>query len=94
MLRPIDQIEGVLTKYGLERELYRIAKSRYRNLFVLKGALLFELWTEQRYRPTRDADFLARGQNDPEQFVTVCARPNGQKSIATNRHQPVNPLAA
>jgi hypothetical protein len=29
------------------------------------------LWTEQRYRPTRDADFLARGQNDPERFVRI-----------------------
>jgi hypothetical protein len=29
------------------------------------------LWTEQRYRPTRDADFLARGENVPERFVTI-----------------------
>lgn len=48
----------VLTKYGLERVLYRISQSRHRESFVLKGALLFELWTAQRYRPTRDADFL------------------------------------
>src|SRR5579872_7357774 len=61
----------VLTKYGLERILYRIAQSKHRELFVLKGALLFELWTEQRYRPTRDADFLARGQNSPERFVEM-----------------------
>src|SRR5437763_612759 len=61
----------VLTKYGLERILYRMAKSPYRELFVLKGALLFELWTEQRYRPTRDADFLARGENNPERFIEI-----------------------
>lgn len=61
----------VLTKYGLERVLYRIGQSKHRELFVLKGALLFELWTEQRYRPTRDADFLAHGQNSPERFVEV-----------------------
>lgn len=61
----------VLTKYGLERILYRIAQSRHRELFVLKGALLFELWTEQRYRPTRDADFLARGENNPEKFIEI-----------------------
>jgi hypothetical protein len=61
----------VLTKYGLERILYRMAQSRYRELFVLKGALLFELWTEQRYRPTRDADFLARGKNNPERFIEI-----------------------
>lgn len=61
----------VLTKYGLERVLYRIAQSKHRELFVLKGALLFELWTEQRYRPTRDADFLARGSNSPEKYVEI-----------------------
>ena len=33
----------VLTKYGLERFLYRLAHSQYRDQFVLKGALLFEL---------------------------------------------------
>jgi len=61
----------VLTKYGLERVLYRISQSKYRESFVLKGALLFELWLQQRYRPTRDADFLARGENSPERFVKV-----------------------
>jgi hypothetical protein len=61
----------VLTKYGLERVLYRISQSKYRDLFVLKGALLFELWTQQRYRPTRDADFLAKGQNSPDRFVEI-----------------------
>jgi len=55
-----------LTKYGLERFLYRLSKSRYREQFVLKDALRFELWTEQRYRPTRDVDFLAYGDNDPD----------------------------
>lgn len=61
----------VLTKYGLERVLYRMAQSKHREAFILKGALLFELWTEQRYRPTRDADFLARGENSPERFVAM-----------------------
>lgn len=61
----------LLTKYGLERVLYRISRSRYRPIFVLKGAFLFELWTQQRYRPTRDADFLARGENDPARFVEI-----------------------
>ena len=66
-----DDFGLVLTKYGLERVLYRIAQSKHRDLFVLKGALLFELWTEQRYRPTRDADFLARGENNTERFVAI-----------------------
>jgi Nucleotidyl transferase AbiEii toxin, Type IV TA system len=61
----------VLVKYGLERILFRLSRSRHRDDFVLKGALLFELWTEQRYRPTRDADFLARGDNTPERFAQI-----------------------
>lgn len=33
----------MLVKYGLERTLYRLSRSRHRDVFVLKGALLFEL---------------------------------------------------
>ena len=61
----------VLTRYGLERVLYRVARSKHWEWFVLKGALLFELWTQQRYRPTRDADFLARGDNSPKRFMAI-----------------------
>ncbi len=60
-----------LTKYGLERLLYRLSISKHCETFVLKGALLFELWTKQRYRPTRDADFLAHGDSAPERFVAI-----------------------
>jgi hypothetical protein len=51
----------VLTKFALERVLFRLSQSGYQDVFVLKGALLSELWTQERYRTTRDADFLARG---------------------------------
>jgi hypothetical protein len=47
----------VLMKYALERVLFRLGRSKHRDSFVLKGALLFELWTKDRHRPTRDADF-------------------------------------
>jgi predicted nucleotidyltransferase component of viral defense system len=72
-----ESFDLVLTKFGLERLLYRISRSPYRNKLVLKGALLFELWTEQRYRPTRDADFLARSDNSPAavtaMFRDICS---------------------
>ena len=44
----------LLTKFALERVLFRLSQSEHRSAFVLKGALLFELWTQQRYRATRD----------------------------------------
>jgi hypothetical protein len=61
----------ILVKYGLERILYRLSRSKHRDAFVLKGALLFELWTRRTYRATRDADFLAYGDNEPERFVRI-----------------------
>jgi hypothetical protein len=66
-----DDFGLVLTKYGLERMLFRLSKSKYRDTFILKGALLFELWTKERYRATRDADFLAKGDNSPERFMRI-----------------------
>jgi hypothetical protein len=66
-----DTFGLILTKYGLERILFRLSKSKYREVFILKGALLFELWTTQRHRPTRDADFLANGDNSPERFARI-----------------------
>ena len=39
--------------------------------FIRKGALLFELWTEQTHRPTRDADFLSSGSSEPRRFEDI-----------------------
>lgn len=51
----------VLTRYAIERLLYRISISRHADQFLLKGALLFDLWFDIPHRPTRDADFLGFG---------------------------------
>ena len=61
----------LLIKYALERVLYRIGQSQHRDVFILKGALLFELWTDQTSRPTRDADFLSQGENTLERFQKI-----------------------
>lgn len=66
-----DNFGLILVKYGLERILYRLTRSAHYGAFVLKGALLFELWTHDTYRPTRDADFLGRGYNEPERLVRL-----------------------
>ncbi len=42
----------------MERLLYRLSQSKYRDRFILKGALLFEVWTAPSHRPTRDIDLL------------------------------------
>ena len=68
----------VLTKYGLERFLYRLSESKYRDQFVLKGALLFELWTHRPYRPTRDLDLEGRGENSIARIKRLFAEIIGQ----------------
>jgi hypothetical protein len=49
----------------------RLSKSKYRAVFILKEALLFDLWTKERHRPTRDADFQATGDNSPDRFARI-----------------------
>ena len=58
-----------LTRYGLERLLYRLSISPHANRYLLKGALLFSLWFDQPHRPTRDADLLGFGPDDIESAV-------------------------
>lgn len=51
----------VLTRYGLERLLYRLSVSSNKDNFLLKGALLFDIWFDVPLRPTRDIDLLGFG---------------------------------
>lgn len=52
-----------MTRYALERLLYRLSQSKYRDQFILKGAFLFSLWSDEPHRATRDLDLLGRGDN-------------------------------
>jgi predicted nucleotidyltransferase component of viral defense system len=69
--------EFLLIRYTLERLLYRLSKSRHRDKFVLKGAMLMRYWLDDPHRPTRDLDLLGFGDNDPELtlklFREICA---------------------
>lgn len=56
--------QETLTRYGVERFLYRLSRTPARDTLWLKGALLFELWFDVPHRPTRDADFLGFGPAD------------------------------
>jgi len=54
-----EDFQYTLTRYGLERLLYRLSKSEHAGEFVLKGAMLFLVWAGETYRPTKDVDLLA-----------------------------------
>ena len=55
---------SVLVRYALERFLYRLGQSAQADQFVLKGAMLFNLWYAMPHRPTRDVDLLGFGPSD------------------------------
>ena len=57
-----DAVDRVFLRYAIERLLYRLAQSGYRDQFVLKGAMLFSLWAPIPYRSTGDLDLLGHGQ--------------------------------
>lgn len=61
----------VLTMFALERLLYRLSQSKHSENFLLKGALLFDLWFDVPLRPTRDIDLLGFGLAELPHVVGV-----------------------
>lgn len=59
-----SDFNAVLVRYALERFLYRLGQSAHAQSFVLKGAMLFNLWYAMPHRPTRDVDLLGFGASD------------------------------
>lgn len=64
----------LLTRYGLERLLYRLSVSPHRDRFVLKGAMLLTTWFDDPHRTTRDVDLLGYGDPSAEQMLAVSAK--------------------
>jgi hypothetical protein len=69
-------LQNLLTRYALERLLYRLSLSSERDHFVLKGAMLFTAWVRNPFRPTQDLDLLGSGNEDAAailgRFRTIC----------------------
>ena len=74
-----DVYQTLLTSFCFERFLHRLGKSEARERFVLKGAMLLRLWSDQPYRATRDLDLLRKGDGSFEairsDIWTICAVP-------------------
>ena len=63
----------LLTRFVLERLLYRLSKLPYRDRFALKGAMLMTTCFAMPFRPTRDVDLLGFGDNQPDGIATTFA---------------------
>lgn len=66
--QPLDLL---LTRYALERLLYRLTQTRHQDRFVLKGAMLMTTWFDDPMRPTRDVDLLGFGSSDADEMLGV-----------------------
>ncbi len=66
-----EDFQLTLIYYGLERLMYRLSRSPHRDRFVLKGAMLFSVWSETPHRATRDLDLLGYGDHDVSALVTT-----------------------
>jgi predicted nucleotidyltransferase component of viral defense system len=69
-----EDYQRVLGRYAIERFLYRLGRSAYRDKFTLKGATLFTLWTGHTHRPTKDLDLLGRGSSSDIEEVEMTIR--------------------
>lgn len=71
-----EDFQLVLSRFAIERLLFRLSRSDHRNEFVVKGATLFALWSKGIHRPTRDLDLLGLGDDDAsrvlETFRSIC----------------------
>jgi hypothetical protein len=56
-----EDFQAILTRYAIERFLYRLGASEQRESFILKGAMLFVAWQGNLHRPTKDLDLLGFG---------------------------------
>jgi predicted nucleotidyltransferase component of viral defense system len=79
----------VLSRFAVERFLYRLSRSPHAEQFVLKGALMMLVWLGETIRPTRDVDLLGFGELSEESlarvFAAVCdvqVEPDGMRFLS------------
>lgn len=61
----------VLTRFALERLLFRLSQSPHADRFVLKGAMLMMSWFEDPHRATRDLDLLGFGDPSDDAMLAT-----------------------
>ena len=87
----------LLVRFAIERLLFRLSRSSHAEGYLLKGAMLFAVWTDGSHRPTRDVDLLGFGPSDAAAVETafrdICAvmvQDDGLRFLAGTLH--VSPI--
>ncbi|WP_172653258.1 nucleotidyl transferase AbiEii/AbiGii toxin family protein [Methyloceanibacter caenitepidi] len=63
-----------MTRYAIERLLFRLSQTEAGDSYLLKGAMLFVTWPEHVFRPTGDLDLLGHGDPDPDAIAKLFAQ--------------------
>lgn len=66
--RPLNEL---LQYFAIERFLFRLGNSEFRDMFVLKEAQMLRVWNAPAARPTMDIDLLGKVENDIESLENV-----------------------
>lgn len=66
-----EDFNALLTQFAIERFLYRLSRSSFSDRFVLKGAMLFRVWSGSLHRPTKDVDLLGFGEPTPASVASM-----------------------
>ncbi len=66
-----EDFNALLVRYVIERLLYRLGASAHAGEFVLKGAVLFVIWSARPHRATKDLDLLGSGTPDPARLAEI-----------------------
>ena len=64
--RPFNEL---LQYFAMERFLYRLSQSAHADRFILKGALMLQVWRSPEIRPTMDIDLLGRTSNAEDDLI-------------------------
>lgn len=88
--RPFNEL---LQYYAMERFLYRLSISQYKDRFILKGALMLRVWDSPQVRPTMDIDLLGRTSNEEariaaqiREILTAEVEPDGLDFLIDSVH--------
>lgn len=65
--------QEIVQYYAMERFLYRLGQSEFRNSFVLKGALMLRVWGIPQAQATMDIDLLGM-LNNSSGYMEQCVR--------------------
>ena len=81
--------------YTMERFLYRLSKTKWADVLIVKGAAMLRVWDGAIARPTRDIDFLARIDNSPEAvaaMVRECLAVDSADGVTFSPEVSVEPI--